>query len=88
MRGLLKKALTRKIARKGSRGKEQIIVISPSERLVVGVKFAVGMIGCLSSGIMEQRSFCMYFGFDRHCLRSIDRTTGLELVEKIFPERG
>jgi hypothetical protein len=49
MRGLLKKALTRKIARKGSRGKEQIIVISPSERLVVGVKFAVGMIGCLSA---------------------------------------
>jgi len=74
MRGLLKKALTRKIARKGSRGKEQIIVISPSERLVVGVKFAVGMIGCLSA--IEIAYIGMLIG------------QGLEAVEKIFPEKG
>ncbi|MDI6905858.1 MAG: hypothetical protein QMD13_10365, partial [Candidatus Bathyarchaeia archaeon] len=50
MTGWLKKALTRKIARKGFRGKEQIIVIPPSEKLVIGVKFAMAMTVCLSAG--------------------------------------
>ena len=49
MTGLLKKALTHRIARKGPRGKQQIIVISPSERLVLGVKFTMVMIVCLSA---------------------------------------
>lgn len=49
MTGLLRKALTRRIARKGSRGKQQIIVIPPSEKLVLGVKFAMGMTVCLSA---------------------------------------
>ncbi len=49
MRDWIKRALTRKIARKGSRGKQQIIVIPPSERLVYGVKFAMGMTVCLSA---------------------------------------
>ena len=49
MRDWIKRALTRKIARKGFRGKEQIIVIPPSERLVYGVKFAMGMTVCLSA---------------------------------------
>ena len=49
MRSWLKKALTRKIARKGSRGKQQIIVIPPSEKLVMGVKFAMAMTACLSA---------------------------------------
>lgn len=48
MTDLIKKALTRKIARKGRRGKEQIIVIAPSERLVLGVKFVIAMTVCLS----------------------------------------
>jgi len=49
MTSWLKKALTRKIARKGLRGKEQIIVIPPSEKLVYGVKFAMAMTACLSA---------------------------------------
>ena len=49
MTSWIKRALTRKIARKGSRGKQQIIVIPPSERLVYGVKFAMGMTVCLSA---------------------------------------
>ena len=49
MTSWIKKALTRKIARKGSRGKQQIIVIPPSERLVYGVKFGMGMTVCLSA---------------------------------------
>ena len=49
MTSWIKKALTRNIARKGFRGKEQIIVIPPSERLVYGVKFAMGMTVCLSA---------------------------------------
>lgn len=49
MRSLIKKASKRKVAREGAQGKQQIIVIPPSERLVLGVKFAMGMIGCLSA---------------------------------------
>lgn len=49
MKDIIKHALTRKIHRKGSRGKDQVIVIQPSEKLVLGVKFAMGMTICLSA---------------------------------------
>lgn len=45
----IKKALTRTVARKGSRGKTEIIVVEPNEKLVYGVKFAIGMTICLSA---------------------------------------
>jgi hypothetical protein len=43
----IKKALTRKISVKRGRG-QQTIEVPPSERLVLGVKFAMTMVGCLS----------------------------------------
>jgi hypothetical protein len=49
MTSWLKKALTRKISRKGCRGKEQIIVVPPSERLLYAVYFSLGMVGCLTA---------------------------------------
>jgi len=49
MRDWVKTALTRKISRKGRRGKEQVIIVPPSERLVYGVKFAMAMTVCLSA---------------------------------------
>ncbi|RLI40038.1 hypothetical protein DRO69_13455 [Candidatus Bathyarchaeota archaeon] len=49
MKDIIKHALTRKIHRKGSHGKDQVIVIQPSEKLVLGVKFAMGMTICLSA---------------------------------------
>ena len=49
MTGWLKKALTRTVARKGPRGKQQVIIIPPSEGLVIGVKFAMAMTVCLSA---------------------------------------
>ena len=48
MRDLIKKALTRKVSVKRGRG-EQILEIPPSERLILGVKFAMGMTVCLSA---------------------------------------
>jgi len=45
----IKKALTKTIQRKGSRGKTEIIVMQPNEKLVYGVKFAIGMTVCLSA---------------------------------------
>jgi len=45
----IKKALTRTVARKGSRGKTEIIIVQPNEKLVLGVKFAIGMTVCLSA---------------------------------------
>jgi hypothetical protein len=44
----IKKALTKTVQRKGSRGKTEVIVVQPNEKLVLGVKFAIGMTGCLS----------------------------------------
>lgn len=49
MMGWLRKALTKKVTHKGRRGKEQIIIIPPGERLVYGVKFAMAMTVCLSA---------------------------------------
>lgn len=49
MRDWIKKALTKTVQRKGSRGKTEIIVVQPNEKLVLGVKFAIGMTICLSA---------------------------------------
>lgn len=49
MTSWIRRALTKKIARKGLKGKQQIIVIPPNEKLVLGVKFAIGMTICLSA---------------------------------------
>ena len=48
MPDFIKRALARKIRHKG-RGKEQIIIVQASEKLVYVVKFAVGMTFCLSA---------------------------------------
>jgi len=49
MRSWIRRALTKKIARKGPKGKQQVIVIPPNEKLVLGVKFAIAMTACLSA---------------------------------------
>jgi hypothetical protein len=45
----IKKALTKTVQRKGSRGKTEITIVQPNEKLVLGVKFAIGMTVCLSA---------------------------------------
>jgi len=45
----IKKALTKTVQRKGSRGKTEIIIVQPNEKLVYAVKFAIGMTVCLSA---------------------------------------
>ena len=49
MTGWVRKALTKTVQRKGSRGREQIVVVQPNEKLVYAVKFAIGMTVCLSA---------------------------------------
>lgn len=49
MKDWIKRALTKTITRKGSRGKEQILVVEPSDKLVLGVKFAIAMTLCLTT---------------------------------------
>jgi len=44
-----KRALTRKTKRKGTRGSQEVLVTEPDERIVFGVKFAIGMTACLSA---------------------------------------
>lgn len=43
----VKKALTRKVKRKGSRGNQHVLITEPNEKLVYVVKFALGMTVCL-----------------------------------------
>lgn len=43
----VKRVLTRKIRRKGTRGNKHVIVAEPNEKLVYVVKFALGMTICL-----------------------------------------
>jgi hypothetical protein len=49
MRDWVKKALTRRVHKRGPRGQHQVEVIEPNEKLVLGVKFAIGMTICLST---------------------------------------
>jgi hypothetical protein len=49
MKDWVRKALTKTVARKGPRGKEQTIVIPPSDTLVLIVKFSVAMTLCLTA---------------------------------------
>lgn len=49
MKDWVKKALTRRVHKRGPRGRDQLEVIEPNEKLVLGVKFAIGMTLCLSA---------------------------------------
>ena len=49
MKDWIKHALTRTVVHKGLRGKQEIIVVEPNEKLVLGVKFAISMTVCLSA---------------------------------------
>ena len=48
MKDWIRKALTRTVSRKGPRGRLRITVVEPNEKLVLLVKFALGMTICLS----------------------------------------
>ena len=49
MSNWIKKALTKTVQRKGPRGKAEIIILQPSERLVYAVYFSLGMVACLTA---------------------------------------
>ena len=44
----VRRAMTRKIRRSGTRGNQHILIAEPNEKLVYAVKFAIGMTVCLS----------------------------------------
>jgi hypothetical protein len=48
MNGWVRKTLTRKLIHTGPRGKKQIIIVEPNEKLVLLVKFAVRTTACLT----------------------------------------
>ena len=45
----VKRALTRKTKRKGTRDSKEVQISEPDERLVYVVKFAIGMTACLTA---------------------------------------
>ena len=54
----IRKALTKTVQRKGSRGKKtEIIIVQPNEKLVYAVKFAIGMTVCLSALEISHMAF-------------------------------
>lgn len=44
----VRRALTKKLTRKGPKGRRQVIVVPPSERLLYAVYFSLGMTMCLT----------------------------------------
>jgi hypothetical protein len=44
----VRRALTKRVHR-GSRGKEQVMIVEPDEKLVYTIKFALGMTVCLAA---------------------------------------
>ncbi len=44
----VKRALTRRTKRKGTRGSQEVLITEPDERIVYAVKFAIGMTACLT----------------------------------------
>jgi hypothetical protein len=44
----VKRALTRRTKKKGTRSSQELLVIEPDERIVYAVKFAIGMTACLT----------------------------------------
>ncbi|MCJ7423163.1 hypothetical protein MUP01_02700 [Candidatus Bathyarchaeota archaeon] len=84
----VKRALTRRVERKGSPGKQQIITIRSSDKIVYRVKFTLGMTVCLSClevahlvvlGRMEQRSIRSHNRPSGNSYRSLDWTTRLAI---------
>lgn len=57
MRDWVKRALTRRVRKRGPRGRDTVQVVEPNERLVYGVKFAIGMTGCLSAVEIAHMAF-------------------------------
>ena len=49
MRNFVKKALTRTIAVKGPRGRTEQVEVPPSQRLVLGIEFAIIALLCLTA---------------------------------------
>jgi len=45
----IRRALTRKISRKGTRGNQYVLITEPNEKLLYAVKFALSMTGFLSA---------------------------------------
>jgi len=49
MRDYIKKALTKTVAVKGSKGKTQCVEVPPSDRLIYAVYFSITMVACLTA---------------------------------------
>ena len=49
MADFIKRALTRRIPKKGCRGNQHILIDEPNEKLVLAVKFAIVMVFCLTA---------------------------------------
>lgn len=74
----LRRALTRKVTvpdRSGRGRRAQVFVVEPDERLVYGVRFAIGAIGFLSA--VEVGSMAFLYAWNSEVFASISGLVGL-----------
>lgn len=74
----LRKALTRKVTVPDKSGRDrrtQVIIVEPDERLVYGVRFAIGAIGFLSA--VEVGSMAFLHAWNSEVFASISGLIGL-----------
>jgi len=70
----VRRALKRKVCRTGPRGREEIILIEPDERLVLLVKFTITMSLCLAS--LEVASLAFLHAWNSECFAALTGLVG------------
>jgi hypothetical protein len=71
----VRRALTRKVHRKGPRGRVDEFLVTPRDELVYGVKFAIGGIACLSG--IEVASMAFLHAWNSEVFTAVSSLIGL-----------
>ena len=85
MRDTIRRALTRTIAVKGPRGRMQQVDILPSQRLVLGIQFAIISLLCLT--VLEIAHIVVVKAFSSEIFAGITLVVGT-LLGAIFGQRA
>jgi hypothetical protein len=77
MTDFVRRALRRKVYRRGPRGKQEIIFTEPDERVVLLVKFTIIMSLCLAS--LEVASLAFLHAWNSECFAALTGLVGTVL---------
>jgi len=85
MRDIIKKALTRTVAVKGSRGRTQYVEIPPNQKLVYGIYFAI--ISLIALTMLEITYIAVLRSFSNEIFASITLVIGT-ILGAFFGQKG